>query len=405
LPTVDEPGAAAVAGSTTRLGELARLFFRLGLTAFGGPAAHVALMRDELVRRRTWLTDSEFLDLLGAANLIPGPTSTELVLHLGHRRAGWAGFVVAGLTFISPAVVVVAVFAWAYVEFGARPEALALLTGLGPAVVAVVAHAALGLGRSAIRDPLTAAVAAGAVVAAVAGVPEIAVLLGAGVVALAARGVGAAAARHGAAGIAALGATGQGTGTAWPAGAAAAVCAAAAVGATPLALFAVFVKIGAILFGSGYLLVALLRAELVEDLGWITERQLLDAVAVGQLTPGPVSSTATFVGWLVGGPIGAAAATLGMFLPAFAAVALSIPILPRLRRSPAARAFLDGVNAAAVALIGLVAVQLGQAAIVNLPTAAIALGALFALATGRIGSAWVVVGGGAIGIVTLLLGG
>ena len=357
-------------------------------------------MRDELVRRRSWLTDGEFLDLLGASNLIPGPTSTELALHLGHRRAGAAGFLVAGLAFIGPAVAIVAAFAWAYVEFGAQPAALALLAGVGPAVVAIVAHAAFGLARSAVRDPLAGAVAVGAVVAVVAGVAEIVVLLGAGVVALAVRR-----ARHLVGGAAGCAVAGQAIGGATASAGAASAVAGVVVAATPLALFAVLAKIGAILFGSGYLLVALLRSELVEGLGWITERQLLDAVAVGQLTPGPVTTAATFVGWLVGGPVGAAAATLGIFLPAFVAVALSIPILPRLRRSPAARAFLDGVNAAAVALIGLVALQLGRAAIVDLPTAAIALGALAVLATGRVGSGWIVLGGGALGVAVALLRG
>jgi chromate transporter len=391
VAAADGPATPAGQAHAGRLVELARLFLRLGFTAFGGPAAHVALMRDELVRRRGWLSDGEFLDLLGASNLIPGPTSTELALHLGHRRAGPAGFLVAGLAFIGPAVAIVALAAWAYVELGARPEALALLAGVGPAVVAIVAHAAVGLIRSAVRDRLTAAIAVGAVVAAVAGVPEIWVLLAAGAVALGARRAGDL--RGLAAGVAMAG---EGIGVA---------VGAAAVGASPLALLAVFAKIGTILFGSGYLLVALLRSELVEGLGWITERQLLDAVAVGQLTPGPVTTAATFVGWLVAGPIGAAAATIGIFLPAFAAVALSIPILPRLRRSPAARAFLDGVNAAAVALIGLVAVQLGRAAIVDLPTAAIALGAFGVLVGGRVGSGWIVLGGGALGVAVAALRG
>jgi chromate transporter len=372
-------------GSTADVG---RAFLRLGLTAFGGPAAHVALMRDEFVRRRAWLSEAEFLDLVGAANLIPGPTSTELALHLGHKRAGNAGFFLAGVAFIGPAVVLVVALAWAYEAVGARPEALAALAGVAPVVVAIVAHAAVGLGRSALRDPLTVAIGAAAALAAFAGAAEIAILLVAGIAGLAGRRVVPGGMRHASAMLAPVGLAGS--------------AAVAAMAASPAGLLLVFARIGAVLFGSGYLLVALLRSELVEGLGWITERQLLDAVAIGQLTPGPVTTSATFIGWLVAGPAGAAAATVGIFAPAFLAVALSIPVLPRLRRSPSARAFLDGVNAAAVALIGVVAVELAGVAVVDVPTTALVVAGLAALFTGRVGSAALIVVGGAAGILLAL---
>jgi chromate transporter len=384
------------AATRTGLGELAGTFLRLGLTAFGGPAAHIGLMRDAFVRRRGWLDDATFLDLVGLSNLIPGPTSTELAMHIGHRRAGWAGFLVAGVGFIAPAVVIVLVLAWAYVSFGARPEATAVLAGIAPVVIAIIAHAAIVLGRTALRTRLLMAVAAAVVIGSLLGASEIALLLGGGAFTLALAETRARSTGPGPAGAIAIGSFGPGRTAALAGGIAAAV--------GPLAVVLEFLKLGAVVFGSGYVLVAVLRSELVVDLRWISDAQLLDAVAIGQLTPGPVFSTATFIGYLVGGWLGAVAATIGIFLPAFAFVAVSVKLLDRLRASRRARAFLNGVNAAAVGLIAVVAAGLLATVREDLPSLAIAAVALAILAGERIGAAWLIAGGALIGLVRLLLG-
>lgn len=346
-------------------------------------------MRDEFVRRRAWLDDATFLGLLGAANLIPGPTSTELAMHIGHRRAGRAGLVVAGLAFLLPAVLIVAALAWLYVGFGQLPQIEALLVGIAPVVVAVIAHAGWSIARTAVRTPWHGVLLIAAIAAVLGGFPEIAVLLSAGLIGLIAGGV----ARPGTTGGIALS-------LAWPAAwASAPVAAPAGVASTP-AIFLAFLKIGAVLFGSGYVLVALLRSELVDGLGWLTERQLLDAVAVGQATPGPLFSTATFIGYVVGGPAGAVVATVGVFLPAFLAVGLSIPILDRLRGSLSARAFLEGVNVAAVGLIAVVAGQLAVTALGDALSLLEAVVALALLARG-VGSGWLVLAGALVGLIRL----
>lgn len=374
---------------TTPLREIAGLFLRLGTTAFGGPAAHLAMMDDEVVRRRGWLTRQQFLDLLGATNLIPGPNSTEMAIHIGHRRAGWAGLVVAGACFIVPATLITLVLAGAYVRFGSRPEAGALLYGVKPVIIAVVVQALWGLMRTALKATALAALAVVAVAAAGAGANEILVLLAAGAAAIVLR---RAAPRP----EALLTWTGSGTGITRVVASAGAATALAAPFSLA-ALFLVFLKVGAILFGSGYVLLAFLQADLVDKLGWLTNAQLLDAVAVGQITPGPVFSTATFIGYVLGGIPGAVAATVGIFLPAFVFVALSGPIVPRLRRSPAAGAFLDGVNVGALALMAVVTFTLGRAAIVDVTSAMLAAASGVLLLRYRINSAWLVLAGAVIG--------
>ncbi len=372
----------------TPLGELALLFLKLGATSFGGPAAHVALMEDEVVRRRAWLTRSEFLDYVGATNLIPGPNSTELAIHIGHARAGRPGLWVAGVCFIVPSTLLVGGAAWVYVTYGALPAVSHVLYGIKPVVIAVVAQALWGLGRSALKSTWLAVVAAASVIAVVAGAHELAVLAAAGVVGSMAAG----------------GSIGRGTATIFTVGGATASTSLVAAG--PLAaspafglwpLFLVFVKIGSVLFGSGYVLLAFLRSDLVERLGWLTEGQLIDAVAVGQVTPGPVFTTATFVGYLLGGPMAAAVATVGIFLPAFVFVALSGPLVPHLRRSRVAGAALDGVNVASLALMAVVSWHLGRAALVDPMTVCIAIASAAALIAGRVNSTWLIAGGAALG--------
>ena len=366
---------------------LAWLFLRLGATAFGGPAAHVAMMEDEVVRRRGWLTRDEFMDLLGAANLIPGPNSTELAIHIGHRRAGWAGLIVAGTCFILPAFVIVTAIGWLYVRFGRLPAAEALMRGSKPVVIAVVAQALWGLARSAVKSAWLGALGVAAVVAAALGTNELIVLFAGGALGLGARALAARRAPQ-VGGLLPL--------VALPLAPAAGAAAAAPFGLVPL--FFVFAKTGAVLFGSGYVLLAFLRADLVERLHWLSNGQLIDAIAVGQMTPGPVFTTATFVGYILGGPTAGLVATVGIFLPAFVFVAVSAPFVPRLRRSALAGGFLDGVNVASLALMAVVAWLLGRSAIVDVWTAAIAIASAALLIRLRVNSAWLVLGGGLAGI-------
>jgi chromate transporter len=379
------------------LRELAGLFLKLGTTAFGGPAAHIAMMEAEVVRRRQWLTHGEFLDLLGATNLIPGPNSTELAIHIGYRRGGWPGLLVAGVCFILPATLIVTVIAWAYVRFGKLPEASALLYGVKPVIIAVVIQALWALGKTAIKTRLLAAVGIIAVMANFLGGNELVVLFGLGFAMMMLAGRKTPPASVG--GFMPLFAT-------IPSGATAPAAAAVGIALTaPFNLslmFFFFLKVGAVLFGSGYVLLAFLRADLVERWGWLSESQLLDAIAVGQFTPGPVFTTATFIGYLLSGPTGAVVATVGIFLPAFIFVALSSPLIPKLRASPLAGAFLDGVNVASLALMAVVTWQLGAAALVDWVTILLAVVAAALLIRWRINSAWLVLGGAAVGLIKSL---
>ena len=369
--------------SSTSLSSLALLFLRLGTTAFGGPAAHIAMMEDEVVRRRKWMTRDEFLDLLGAANLIPGPNSTELAIHIGHRQAGWPGLLVAGSSFILPAMLIVMSFAWAYVRYGSLPQVAGILYGVKPVIIAIVLHALWSLSRTAIKSKFLAVVGIVAVILTVLRIHELLVLFGAGLVAVLVRTI-AQRSKDLKSLVPALALLFQ-TGTAG----------AASFGLWPLFLF--FLKVGAILYGSGYVLLAFIRADLVERWHWLTEAQLLDAIAVGQVTPGPVFTTATFIGYVLGGTRGAIVATLGIFLPAFFFVAVSGPLVPRIRRSPLAGAFLDGVNVAALALMLVVTYQLGRAAVVDFTTLVLALISVFILFRWRVNSAWLIIAGAIVG--------
>jgi chromate transporter len=372
-----------------RLSALAWLFLKLGFTAFGGPAAHIAMMEDEVVGRRRWLTAEEFLDLLGATNLIPGPNSTELAIHIGLRRGGWRGLIVAGACFILPATLIVTALAAAYVRFGSLAQIGGLLYGMKPVIIAIVAHALWTLARSAVKDWLLGAFGAVAVGLILAGVKELVVLFGVGALVMILRRTKAHETR-GASGSARLFAPIMPLTTA---GSAAGV-GATAFGLGPLFLF--FLKVGSVLFGSGYVLLAFLRADLVERWHWLNERQLLDAIAVGQITPGPVFTTATFIGYLLAGIPGASVATAGIFLPAFLFVAVSGPLVPWLRRSSLASAFLDGVNVASLALMAVVTCQLATAALCDWLTLSLAV-ASGVLIRRRVNSTWLVLAGAAIG--------
>ncbi|MBS1795331.1 MAG: chromate efflux transporter [Acidobacteria bacterium] len=378
----------ANSGETASLGELAFLFLRLGTVAFGGPAAHIAMMEEEIVRRRGWLTREKFLDLLGAANLIPGPNSTELAIHIGYERAGWPGLFVAGTCFILPAALIVTALAWSYVAFGKLPEVSGILYGVKPVIIAVVLQALWGLGKTAVKTKLLAVSGVIVLVLCFSGINELALLFGTGFVLMFVDRLK----RRLEKGESALQSFFPSALLLFQSSAPAT---AAAFGLWPLFLF--FLKVGAVLFGSGYVLLAFLRADLVERWGWLTNEQLLDAIAVGQITPGPVFTTATFIGYLLGGTSGAAAATVGIFLPAFVFVGLSGWIVPRLRRSPAMAAFLDGVNVASLALMVFVAYELGRSALIDRVTILLFLLSAVLLIRFKLNSAWLVIGGALTG--------
>ena len=373
------------------LSEVAALFLKLGFVAFGGPAAHIALMRDEVVTRRRWVTEQQFLDLLGASNLIPGPTSTELAIYLGYTRAGWRGLVLAGTLFILPAALISLALAWIYVRYGSTPEAVWLLYGIKPVIIAVVVQAIWALARTAVKGWLLAAIGALVLGLYATGVNEIVLLLGAGVLVMAARNAGRLRQRPRALVLV-------------PMLGAPALSTAGAAAVDPVSLFFVFLKIGAVLYGSGYVLLAFLRNDFVVRLGWLTDQQLIDAVAVGQLTPGPVFTTATFIGYIVAGTSGAALSTLAIFLPSFVFVAIVYPLVPRLRGSAWMSAFLDGVNVAAIGLMLAVTWQLGRSAVIDGPSAVLALVATILLLRWRINSVWLIAGAGVIGTVIRWLG-
>jgi len=377
----------------TTLWDIARLFLKLGTTAFGGPAAHIAMLEREVVERRGWLSQAEFLDHLGASNLIPGPTSTELVIHIGRRRRGWPGLLVAGACFILPAAVMVGILAWTYVRYGEMPAVAGLLYGVKPVVIAVVLQALWKLGRSAIKGRWLAMVGLIALGLGALGVSPLLVLAAGGALALTAL---VSELRNHASMFAWIQAK-----SVVPA-AAAATATAVSAGLWPI--FLIFTKIGAMVFGSGYVLLVFLRAEFVERHAWLTQQQLLDAVAVGQVTPGPVFTTATFLGYLLHGTTGAIAATVGIFLPAFVLVAVSAPLIPKIRASRPAGALLDGVNVASLALMAVVTWQLARSAIVDWETIALAVvSAALLFRFPRLNSAWLVAGAGVLGAVRFAL--
>lgn len=370
-----------------RFQEIAALFLKLGTIAFGGPAAHIALMHEEVVKKRKWVSEQHFLDLLGATNLIPGPNSTEMAIHLGFVRGGWWGLILAGVCFILPAMLIVLGFAWAYLQFGSSPQVGWLLYGVKPVIMAVIGQALWSLAKTAVKSVPLALLGGAALGLYFFGYNEIALLFVGGVSGMLISNLQRLK-RPSLGGILSAPATLLG------------VAGVAQASSSPFSLpllFFTFLKIGSVLYGSGYVLLAFLRADFVLRLGWLTDQQLIDAVAVGQVTPGPVFTTATFIGYLLGGLPGAILATVGIFLPAFVFVALSNPWIPRLRSSAWVSGFLDGVNVASLGLMAAVTWQLGRAALFGLPTVLLALLSLVLLVRFKVNSTWLILGGGLFG--------
>jgi len=369
-----------------KLAEVAALFLRLGTIAFGGPAAHIAMMHDEVVKHRKWLSDQEFLDLVGATNLIPGPNSTEMAIYIGFLRAGLPGLIIGGVCFIVPAMLIVLVLAWVYVRFGATPQAAWALYGIKPVVIAIIVQAIWNLGQKAVKGPLTMVV--GVIVLALyfLSVNEIALLFGGGLIVMFAMNYQRLRKRAMGAALIPIGGMGILSQISMPF-------------SLPL-LFLIFLKIGAVLYGSGYVLLAFLRADFVIRLGWLTDQQLIDAVAIGQVTPGPVFTTATFIGYILGGIPGALLATLGIFLPSFIFVAIASLLIHRIRDSVWFGSLMDGVNVAALGLMAAVTWQLGQAAFIDPVTILIALASFVFLIRFKVNSTWLILGGALTGLLS-----
>lgn len=375
----------------TSLREISLVFLKLGLISFGGPAAHIALMEDEIVRRRKWLSHERFIDLIGAVNFIPGPNSTELAIHIGYVRAGWQGLVVAGLCFILPAVIIVSTIGQFYVSYGNLPEFTAILYGIKPVIIAIILKALWSLGKSALKSRFLVILAIIAIILNFLGINELLVLFGVGIF-MALKQLFSQNSENNnlnklvllppnliAKASAALVGNGIGFGL--------------------FPLFLVFLKIGSVLFGSGYVLLAFLQGDLVERLGWLSQKQLFDAIAVGQVTPGPLFTTATFIGYILGGWKGGIVATIGIFLPAFFFVFTTGPFIPQLRKSLIFGAFLDGINVSALALMFVVTVKLIETTFIDLITIILGVISAYLLFFTSINSAWIVLLGAIIGYV------
>jgi chromate transporter len=378
-----------------RLEEIAVAFLRLGFIAFGGAVAHLALMEEEFVRRRGWLSREEFVDRVGAVNLLPGPSSTEMVIYLGQLRGGFAGLLIAGAAFILPSALMMCAMAWAYVRYGALPQIAGVLWGVKPVVVVLIAQAVWSLGKTVLKSRELMVIAAIVLGLAAMRVATLALLIGTGVAWIVANRFGQKRGEQNGIAVAVAGAAG---------GAAGVASGGTTAAATTTGVFVYFLKIGALLFGSGYVLLAVLREDLVTRMHWLSESQLLDGIAVSQATPGPFFTVATFLGYVLSGWRGAGLATVGMFIPAFLYVSVTANVLPRLRKSPAAGAFLDGVNAAAVALMAFVGFQFAREAVVTPVAAVIAASSAVLAFRFRVNSAWLILGGAVCGLVVKIVG-
>ena len=379
-------------GKLTYLKEVALLFLRLGATSFGGPAVYIAIMQRETVRNRRWLNDQEFLDMVGAANIIPGPNATEMALYLGLVRAGWFGYIAAGILFIIPGMLATLVLAWVYVAYGSVPQVGWVLYGVKPIVIAIVVQALWDLGRKAVKNPITAIVGIAVIVFYFFKFNEIALLFaGAGIVLLYYSG------RH------FLKRGLQSLILSPILKVPALIASTVTVPFSQTTLFLSFLKIGSVLYGSGYVLVAFFNSEFVQRLGWITHQQLLDAIAVGQITPGPIASSATFIGYLMGGWHSALLATLAFFIPSFVFVAIISRIMPYLRKKWWSGAFLDGVNVASLGLMAAVTWELGRAGVIDWFTIVLTIAALFLVFKYKVNSTWLILGGALAGIAYKML--
>ena len=376
-----------------RLTELAIVFLRLGTIAFGGPAAHIAMMDNEVVNRRQWMSREKLLDLLGITNLIPGPNSTELAIHIGYERAGWRGLLIAGSCFILPAMLIVWAIAVIYDRYQTVPQVEWLLYGIKPAIVAIVLQAVWNLGKKAAKDVPTIIAGVAAIAGYFTGINEILLLILLSIIVMLVKNWQSRGHTVGAFLLPFSGFIAQVGNTT-----------AAVTSVSWVSVFLFFLKIGCVLYGSGYVLLAFLQQDLVERNHWLTSQQLLDAVAIGQITPGPVFTTATFIGYLLAGNAGAIAGTVGIFLPAFVLVWVVNPWVPKLRQSPWASGFLDGINAASLGLMAAVTYTLGRAALVDWLTTTVAILSAIAVFQFKINSTWLVIAGGAIGLTSYLLG-
>ena len=374
--------------SKPALKDIAKLFLKLGIIGFGGPAAHIAMMQEEVVNKRKWLTEQHFLDLIGATNLIPGPNSTEMAIHIGHKKAGWKGLIVAGLCFILPAVCITGFFAWLYKEYGQLPEAQPFLYGIKPAIIAIILAAIFPLAKKSLKSVELALIGLLVLLSSLLNFNEIYLLFGAGFLALALASI-----RNN---------KWTNTNGVFPF-AFLEITNTTAVSASNFKLFLIFLKIGAILYGSGYVLFAFLDAELVST-GLLSRQQLIDAIAVGQFTPGPVFSSVTFIGYQINGWSGAIISTIGIFLPSFAFVALLNPLVKKMRNSKLFSSFLDAVNVASVAIIISVCFSMGKETITDWRTIAIAVCSISLLfGYKKINSAFVVLGGSVMGYLLTLI--
>jgi chromate transporter len=370
--------------SSQRVWQVTMLFLKLGLTAFGGPAAYIAMMRDEVVQRRRWITEEHFLDMLGATNLIPGPNATEMAIHIGFVRAGWPGLITAGAAFSLPGVLIVLALASIYTRYGTAPSAGWLLYGVKPVVIAIIIKALIGLGQKAIKNWTLMLIGLGVFVLYFFNLNEIGLLFAGGTAGMLAGNIHRLREARKPNSLAAL-----------------PIAAIPALAAAPFSLplmFLTFLKTGAVLYGSGYVLLAFLRSDFVLRLGWLTDKQLMDAIAIGQVTPGPLFNSAAFIGYYLGGIPGGLLAALGIFLPSFIYVALSNPVIPRVRSSPWAGALLDGVNAASLGLMAAVTLQLGRDALADLPAILAAGLAALALFRFKVNPTWLVLAGAAFGL-------